>query len=72
MPPWSSVPSFHLGTVPKLAAAIYDDRAFHRLLVLADALEDAGCTDAAILGHCRDGGEQVRGCRVVDLALGKE
>jgi hypothetical protein len=59
------------GTVPKLAAAIYEERAFGRLPVLADALEDAGCTDADILGHCRAGGEHVRGCWVVDLMLGK-
>jgi hypothetical protein len=59
------------GTVPKLAAAIYDERAFDRLPVLADALEDAGCTDAGILGHCRSGGGHVRGCWVVDLVLGK-
>jgi hypothetical protein len=59
------------GTVPKLAAAIYDERAFDRLPVVADALEDAGCTDAAILGHCRAGGEHVRGCWAVDLELGK-
>jgi hypothetical protein len=44
------------GTVPKLAAATYEERALDRLPVLADALEDAGCTDAAILGHCRAGG----------------
>jgi hypothetical protein len=50
------------GTVPKLAAAIYDERAFDRLPVLADALEDAGCADEAILGHCRRGGEHARGC----------
>jgi hypothetical protein len=59
------------GTVPKLAAAIYEERAFDRLPVLADALEDARCADAAILGHCRSGGEHVRGCWVVDLVLGK-
>jgi hypothetical protein len=59
------------GTIPKLAAAVYDERAFDRLPVLADALEDAGCTDADILGHCRGGGEHVRGCWAVDLVLGK-
>jgi len=59
------------GTVRKLAQVIYDDRAFDRLPLLADALEDAGCTDAAILGHCRNGGEHVRGCWVVDALLGK-
>jgi hypothetical protein len=58
-------------TVPAIARRIYDERAFHDLPFLADALEDAGCTDAEILGHCRQGGEHVRGCRVVDLILGK-
>jgi hypothetical protein len=66
-----AVLSWDGGTVARLAAAIYDERAFDRLPVLADALEDAGCADAAILGHCRGGGEHVRGCWVVDLVLGK-
>lgn len=59
------------GTVPALAQAIYDDRAFDRLPILADALEDAGCHNADILEHCRGGGEHARGCWVVDLVLGK-
>ena len=59
------------GTIRKLAQPIYDHRAFDRLPLLADALEDAGCTDADILGHCRSGGEHVRGCWVIDLLLGK-
>jgi hypothetical protein len=58
--------------VKALARGIYDDRAFDRLPVLADALEEAGCTDADILGHCRGPGPHVRGCWVVDLLLGKE
>jgi hypothetical protein len=60
------------GAVPKLSQAIYDERAFDRLPILADALEDADCDDADILAHCRSGGEHVRGCWVVDLLLGKE
>src|SRR5262249_3489199 len=59
------------GTVPKVAQAIYDERAFDRMPVLADALEDAGCSDAAVLNHCRQPGVHVRGCWVVDLLLGK-
>ena len=59
------------GTIPKMAQVIYDDRAFDRLPLLADALEDAGCADADMLGHCRTPGEHVRGCWVVDLLLGK-
>jgi hypothetical protein len=59
------------GTVSLIADSIYADRAFDRLPILADALEDAGCTDAAILEHCRGPGPHVRGCWVVDLLLGK-
>ena len=47
-------------TVVSLARAAYDERHLpsgefdpHRLAVLADALEDAGCATADILSHCR-------------------
>jgi hypothetical protein len=60
------------GTVRKLDQSIYDERAFDRLPVLADALEEAGCTDAVILSHCRSGEGHVRGCWVVDLLLDRE
>ncbi len=60
------------GTVPKLAQGIYNDRAFDHLPILADALEESGCTNSDILAHCRQPGEHVRGCWVVDLMLGKE
>jgi hypothetical protein len=58
--------------VPKLATAIYTGRTFNQLPVLADALEDAGCTDPDLLGHLRGPGPHVRGCWAVDLVLGKE
>ena len=58
-------------TVRNLAQSIYDERAFDRMPILADALEDAGCADVDVLGHCRGGGEHVRGCWVVDLVLGR-
>jgi hypothetical protein len=54
-----------------IAQAIYDERCFQDLPILADALEEAGCSDPDILGHCRGPGEHVRGCWVVDLLLGK-
>jgi hypothetical protein len=67
------------GTLPRLALVIYEDRKMPegtldpaRLAILADALEEAGCTNQDILCHCRSGGEHVRGCWVVDLVLGKE
>jgi len=65
-------PAWLTSTVQNLAAAIYTDRAFDRLPILADALEDAGCTNADVLGHCRGPGPHVLGCWVVDLLLGKE
>jgi hypothetical protein len=58
--------------VTALAQAIYDERAFERMPIIGDALEDAGCDNADILNHCRQPGEHVRGCWVVDLVLGKE
>jgi hypothetical protein len=60
------------GTILKLTQAIYDERAFDRLWILADALEEAGCTNADILSHLRGPGPHVRGCWVVDLILGKQ
>jgi hypothetical protein len=66
-----SIFAWNDGTIPKLAQGIYEERAFDRLPILADALEEAGCQDQDILGHCRSGGEHVRGCWVLDLLLGK-
>jgi hypothetical protein len=67
-PAWRSVNS---GAVRDLAQKIYDDRDFAQLPILADALEDAGCSNVEILRHCREAGEHVRGCWVVDLVLEK-
>jgi hypothetical protein len=60
------------GVIPKLATVIYDDRAFDRLPILADALEEAGCTDTEILSHCRGPRPHVRGCWVLDSLLAKQ
>ena len=66
------------GAVAQLARAGSDERQLPsghldaaRLAVLADMLEEAGCSDADILGHLRSPGPHVRGCWVVDLLLGK-
>src|SRR5262249_20605230 len=67
-----TVLKWNSGTIPKLAQAIYDERRFREVPIVADALEEAGCDNAAILSHCRSGDEHVRGCWVVDLLLGKE
>jgi hypothetical protein len=60
------------GTVPKLAESIAGESAFERLPILADALEDAGCTDAHLLGHLRGPGPHAPGCWALDLLTGKE
>lgn len=54
-----------------LARGIYADRAFDRMPILADALEEAGCTQEEILSHLRGPGPHGRGCWVVDLLTGR-
>jgi hypothetical protein len=62
-----------------LAQAAYESRASppgtldrERLAILADALEENGCSDGELLGHLRGPGPHVRGCWAVDLVLAKE
>jgi ATP-dependent Clp protease ATP-binding subunit ClpA len=45
------------GTVEKMARAIVAEQRWEDLPILADALEDAGCTRGSILGHLRQPGE---------------
>jgi hypothetical protein len=59
------------GAVTKLARAIYDGGRFEEMGVLADALEEAGCADPGLLGHCRVPGPHHRGCWPLDLLLGR-
>jgi hypothetical protein len=73
-----AVLSWNDAVVVRLAQAAYEERHMPsgtldsvRLAVLADALEEAGCTDVDILGHLRGPGPHVRGCWPVDLCLGK-
>jgi hypothetical protein len=64
-------PSWRTLSVVRLAQTICDERSFDKMPDLGDALERAGCRDEAILNHCREPSEHVRGCWVVDLVLGK-
>ena len=57
------------GTLPKIAKSIYEEGRFEDLKVLADAVEQAGCANKLLLGHCRIGGNHAKGCWVVDLIL---
>jgi hypothetical protein len=72
-------PAWRARDVIALARAAYDDRLLpggeldpQRLAVLADALEEAGCTASDVLTHLRSPGPHVRGCWPVDLLLSKE
>jgi hypothetical protein len=58
-------------TAVALARQMYEARDFSAMPILADALQDAGCTDDDVLDHCRGPGPHVRGCWVLDLVLGK-
>jgi hypothetical protein len=69
--PVAWAPAWRTETAVSLAQGMYEARDFTPMPVLADALEDAGCTEAGILAHCRKPGLHVRGCWVVDLVLGK-
>jgi hypothetical protein len=65
-------------TVQALALAAYEERILPsggldnvRLAILADALEEAGSTNSAILDHLRGPGLHVCGCWPLDLVLGR-
>jgi hypothetical protein len=77
--PVAPSPSWLTPDVLALSHAAYEHRTLPsgtleptRLSVLADALEDAGCANADLLGHLRGAGPHVRGCWAVDLVLGRE
>jgi hypothetical protein len=67
--PWLA---WHGGLIASMATTMYQERAFDQMPILGDALEEAGCTNATILNHCRQPANHVRGCWVLDLLLFKE
>jgi hypothetical protein len=67
-----SLEPYRTQEVQALAGAMYDEQSFERLDVLADALEDAGCTEEQVIRHCRERGAHFRGCWVIDGLLGRE
>ena len=63
---------WHSGLLVSMARRMYDSRDFSDIPVLADALEEAGCTNPDVLSHCRQQGAiHVRGCWLIDLLLNK-
>ncbi len=65
-------PSWLNDDVQRLAEHMYETENFSEIPILADALEEAGCSEPHILDHCRNGLPHVRGCWVVDGLLGKK
>lgn len=59
-------------TVQAMAEHAYQERDFAGLPAIADALEEAGCEEQAMLDHLRSAGPHCRGCHVLDLILGRE
>lgn len=57
------------GLVVRLAQHIDEKGDGELLPVLGDALEEAGCADPAILGHCRSGGPHPRWSWLVEQIL---
>ncbi len=57
------------GTVVRLARGIWEDSAFDRLPILGDALNESGCRNEGVLGHCRSGGPDTRSSWLVDLIV---
>jgi hypothetical protein len=70
--PVAFAPAWRTSTVLSLASQMYDLRDFGAMPILADALQDAGCTSEDVLNHCRDATiTHVRGCWVLDGVLGR-
>jgi hypothetical protein len=67
----AAVLAYHGGTVLRLAKAIYADRRFGDLPVLADLLKEANCTDSNLLGHLRGPGPHALSCHALDAVLAK-
>jgi hypothetical protein len=70
--PVAFAPEWRTDTAIALARTMYESREFSAMPILADALQDAGCDSDDVLSHCREPGDHVRGCWVVDLVLGRE
>jgi hypothetical protein len=63
-------PAWRTDTVLAIAQQMSATDDFSALPILADALEDAGCHNEAILVHCRHYGHPLRGRWVVGLIIG--
>jgi hypothetical protein len=64
-------PAWRTSTVLALARTADADHTFENYPVLADALQDAGCSDEAMLNHLRGDATHVRGCHVLGRILNR-
>lgn len=64
-------PAWRTSTVLEVGKAIYDQKRFEQLPILADALVDAGCDVPAIIEHFHSGMQHVRGCWALDAVVGR-
>lgn len=71
-------PAWRTDAVAALARTIFEERAFDRMVALADLLLDADCDEEAVLRHLRgtevgvkEPPQHVRGCWVLELVLGR-
>jgi hypothetical protein len=72
-PAWRTPAALSLARAAEAELSLFESRLEPvRLLVLADALEEAGCTDEAILTHLRSKAPHVSGCWVLGLILGEQ
>jgi hypothetical protein len=57
------------GVVVSLAVRVRDESDSTAMPILADALEDVGCSEAGILHHLRGPGPHLRECWIIDAIL---
>jgi hypothetical protein len=65
-------PSWLTSTVLAIARNIDMNHCFDVMPILADALQDASCSDQELLHHCRQAGPHSPGCGVIDLLLDRK
>lgn len=65
-PAWAALTD---GAARRVAERIDSRKTFGEMPILADALEDAGCTDAELVAHLRGAGPHFLGCWAVHAVL---
>ncbi|NBO91367.1 MAG: hypothetical protein EBV06_03485 [Planctomycetia bacterium] len=57
------------GQLARLAQAIYLEQRFDEMPILADALEEAGCTHRSLIDHARETTPHFKGCWLLDALM---